>query len=242
MDCAHLDELIKIEQTYWWHIAKQELLLKLLQRFCRPPARIVEGGIGGGNTLHTLSQLGYQVSGLDIIPEAIEHCRKIGISDVQVANLEQPWPLEQGTYDAAVLLDVIEHCDDASAALRNARDVLKPEGKVIVSVPAYQFLMGPWDLKLGHKRRYTSGMLRDHAGAAGLKVEWLSYWNSFSLPPAVVVRTFERLCVADRGSEFPRVPDAINKTFIALSAAERAIMDKVSLPAGLSIMGVLSRA
>jgi SAM-dependent methyltransferase len=241
MDCAHLDELITIEQTYWWHIAKQELLLKVLQRFCPAPARVVEGGVGGGNNLLTLRRLGYEVSGLDIMPEAIEHCRQLGLSDVYVHDLQQPWPQAGGGFDAAIMLDVVEHCDDAPAVLRHASDTLNNTGKVIVTVPAIPFLMGPWDQALGHKRRYTHNSLAEHAQQAGLRLTWWSYWNSFSLPPALVVRTFERFFVSERDTKFPRVPPLVNKTFIMLSAAERAVLDKAPLPLGLSLIGVLSR-
>jgi 2-polyprenyl-3-methyl-5-hydroxy-6-metoxy-1,4-benzoquinol methylase len=143
MDRTHLDELISIEQTYWWHMAKQELLLDLLKRECPPPAKILEGGVGSGNNLLTLKKLGYEVSGLDQMQAAVDYCHSIGINDVQLHDLQQPWPTEQKMYDVVILLDVIEHCQHPSQVLCHAERTLCSGGKIIVSVPAIPFLMGP---------------------------------------------------------------------------------------------------
>jgi len=58
---------------------------------------------------------------------------------------------------------------------------------------------------LGHYRRYSKRLLRDHAHEAGLRVEWLSYWNAFTLPAAIVVRLLER---CGRKQRAGRVPSA----------------------------------
>ena len=77
------------------------------------------------------------------------------------------------------------------------------------TVPAGPLLMGPWDAMLGHRRRYTSSLFRSQARAAGLRVAWLSHWNSFSLPPALVVRTVEKALGGQRSAEFPPVSPLI---------------------------------
>src|SRR5262245_24170330 len=84
LDAKHLDELIQVDRTYWWHVAKRELGLDLLRRHFPPPARLVEGGLGGGANLLTFRDLGYGVSGFDMIPDAIELCRRLGIDDARV--------------------------------------------------------------------------------------------------------------------------------------------------------------
>jgi SAM-dependent methyltransferase len=242
MDQRHLDALIAVERSYWWHVAKRELVTELLKRHCPPPARLVEGGVGGGANLLAYRDLGYDVSGFDVMPESVEHCCGLGIGDVRRHDLEEPWPVERGPVDAVVLLDVIEHVADPVRVLANASGVLAPGGLVLVTVPAIPALMGPWDRMLGHYRRYSARMLRDQARAAGLQTAWLSHWNAFTLPAAVVVRTAEKLGFRrGSGGEFPPVSPAVNALLVRLARAERWWNRRLRLPLGLSLVGVLKR-
>lgn len=239
MDHKHLDALIAIERTYWWHVAKRALVLGLLRKHAPPPGRLVEGGVGGGANLLAYRDLGYEVTGFDLIPESVEHCRGLGLEDVRVHNLQEPWPVPPRSARAAVLLDVIEHVAEPALVLRNAADLLGAGGKVIVTVPAIPSLMGPWDEMLGHYRRYSPRLLREHAREAGLKVRWLSYWNSFALPPALVIRGLEKRRGGRRSAEFPPVSPFMNATLKGLAAAERGWMRLAPVPAGLSLAAVL---
>jgi SAM-dependent methyltransferase len=242
MDRKHLEALVAVERSYWWHVAKRELVTELLLRRCPPPARLVEGGVGGGANLLSLGGLGYDVSGFDVMPEAVAHCQALGVADVRQHDLEHAWPVERGPAGAVVLLDVIEHVPDPVRVLKNAAEVLGPGGQMIVTVPAIPALYGPWDRMLGHQRRYSARLLRDHAGAAGLRVAWLSHWNAFTLPAAAAVRTAEKLGLArGGGAEFPPVSPGVNRLLIALARLERQGMRAVRLPIGLSLVGVLTR-
>jgi len=241
MDPKHLEELIAVERGYWWHVAKRELVLELLRQHFPPPARLVEGGVGGGANLLAYRELGYDVSGFDLMPEAVAHCQGLGIADVRTLDLEQSWPLENGPARVVVLLDVIEHVADPVQVLRNAAATLDEAGGILLTVPAIPALLGPWDRMLGHYRRYSRRLLREHAQAAGLRVHWLSSWNAFTLPPAIVVRTLERLGRTRRSAEFPRVSPATNRALITLARIERGLIRTTGLGAGLSLVGVLKR-
>ena len=239
MDRRHLEELIAVERGYWWHVAKRELVLSLLKRYAAAPGRLIEGGIGGGANALAFREQGYDYQGFDLFPESIEHARSLGIESVQVWDLQEPWPVAANSARAVVLLDVIEHLTDPIKALANAAEALGPDGIVIVTVPAIPGLMGPWDRMLGHHRRYTRSLLKQHAETAGLRVRRLSAWNSFTLPPAVFVRLREKRQERPRSAEFPPVSRPINATLIALARAERAAMRVLPVPIGLSLVAVL---
>lgn len=240
MDTRHLDNLAAIEATYWWNTAKRDLVAWMLARWLPPPGVLIEGGVGAGTNLSTFRELGYEVHGLDLSPEAIEYCRALGVH-ARVHDLEQPWPFEPGSVRAVALLDVIEHLPDPALALRNAAALLEVSGGVVVTVPAIPRLMGPWDEMLGHRRRYTPALLTEHAADAGLRVRWMTHWNAFSLPPALLVRAAERLRGHRESAEFPPVPDAVNAGLKLAARLERRLMEDGSLPVGLSIAAVLTR-
>jgi len=239
MDPKHLEELIRIERRYWWHVAKRDLVRELLGQHAPPPGILVEGGVGGGANLLAFRDQGYRVSGFDLMPEAVENCRTLGLNDVHVHDLQELWPSAGRRARAVVMLDVIEHVPDPVRVLRNAVAMLDDDGAILVTVPAAPYLIGPWDRMLGHYRRYSARLLRDHAHEAGLRIAWLSHWNAFALPLAIVIRTAEKLSGRQRTAEFPAVSDTVNSLLIGLARLERRLMTLVPLASGLSLVGVL---
>jgi SAM-dependent methyltransferase len=240
MDPRHLENLISVERTYWWHVAKRKLVLELLRHHAPPPGLLIEGGVGGGANSLAFRDLGYDVRGFDLMPEAVEHCLGLGLGDVRIHDLQEPWPIEPAVARAIVILDVIEHLPDPVRALRHAAGALRPDGAIVVTVPAIPALMGPWDRMLGHYRRYSRRILKEQAREAGLCVIALSHWNSFTLPAAAVIRTLERLAGNHRSAEFPRVSRPVNALLIRMARLEQRMMSVVPVPAGLSLMGVLT--
>jgi len=241
MDPSHLTQLVDLEDSYWWHVAKRQLAVRLLTRFCPPPGHVVEGGIGSGRNLVEFNRLGYDVSGFDLMQESVDHVRQRGIEDVRVHDLCEPWPVDSGSLRAVVLLDVLEHVPRPIDVLRHAHESLESDGAVIITVPAYPFLFSRWDEQLGHHRRYTVKEFRRQASESGFRVQWMNHWNSFTLPAALAVRGWERLFPRRDQPDFPDVSPMTNRLLLTAAAAERCCMDIPGIPAGLSLVGVLKK-
>jgi SAM-dependent methyltransferase len=241
MEVAHLDQLIQLEDNYWWHVAKRTWATKLLQHYVPPPSRIVEGGIGAAGNLIRWQEMGYQVAGLDCMTESVEHASQIGLNNVHKHDLHQPWPVEPESTNAVVLLDVLEHLKYPVLALRNAAACLKESGKIIFTVPAYPVLYSDWDERLGHFRRYTSSTISQHAKEAGLRIVQMSHWNSFTLPVAFVLRMIRKILPSPSGTEFPKVSPAFNRLLIKLAGWEQRASQTLPIPVGLSLVGVLAK-
>ena len=241
MDPSHLKELVTLEDSYWWHVAKRQLVLRLLEQYCPAPGRLVEGGIGSGRNLVEFNELGYDVTGFDLMPESVQHVRDRGIEDVRVHDLGQPWPVENSSLRAVVLLDVLEHVEDPAHVLQHAHASLEADGAVIITVPAHPWLYSRWDEQLGHYRRYTVKQFRQHAAEAGFRVSWLNYWNSFTMPAAVAVRSWEKLFPKRAQPDFPVVSPFTNRALLTAAAAERWCLSHFGIPTGLSIAGVLQK-
>lgn len=241
MQASHLQQLVELEDSYWWHVAKRELVCKLLHKFCPPPGRLAEGGIGSGRNLIEFQKLGYDVSGFDLMPESVDHVRSRGISNVQVHDLGTEWPVPENSLTAVMLLDVLEHVEFPVTVLEHAHRALTDDGAAIITVPAYPWLYGRWDVQLGHFRRYTTSEFRRHAAEAGFRVQWLNHWNSFTLPAAMAVRGWEKMFPTRDQPDFPEVSSVTNRALLTAAAAERWCLDKIPVPAGLSLVGVLKK-
>ena len=202
----------------------------------------MEGGIGSGRNLLEFQELGYEAHGYDLLEASVEMAKNRGLEHVQTHDLHAPWPLEDGSASAVVMLDVLEHMAEPVPVLEHAARVLKPDGVVILTVPAYPMLFGKWDEILGHHRRYTRRTLRQHAEQAGFELSWCQHWNSFTLPIAMGLRLKERIWPKRDAAEFPRVSNWVNSTLLGCAKVERSLLLRMGMPCGLSIAGVLKHA
>lgn len=244
MDPKHLDELVTLEETYWWHVAKRKLICNLLARHFPAPGRLLEGGIGSARNLLQFRDLGYDVAGFDISSDAVQRARMRGLDNVKLHDLSQPWPVEDGSLRVVVLLDVLEHLPNPIEVLRDMARTLEPNGGIVLTVPAIPWLYGDWDRALGHFCRYSPRLLRAQAAEAGLRIMSLGHWNSFTLPAAVIVRGWQRWTpVQGRAAEFPRVSSVTNCLLLQFAGIERWVTTTagIPVPCGLSLVAVLTR-
>jgi SAM-dependent methyltransferase len=79
--------------------------------------------------------------------------------------------------DTVVALNVVEHIPDDVGALRTMGQMVGRGGRVVVLVPAMEWLFGSLDEELQHQRRYSRRTLQDTVQAAGLRVEALLWLN-----------------------------------------------------------------
>ena len=97
-------------------------------------------------------------------------CSDINFTDEDIAAASKPGinkvrNIPQQSFDIVIMLDVLEHIEDDLAFLQH--DVvprLRPEGHVVMSVPAHPSLFTSHDTFLGHYRRYTRRQLLDVSG------------------------------------------------------------------------------
>lgn len=80
-------------------------------------------------------------------------------------------------FDTLLYIDVLEHIPDASNELQRAADLLRPNGHLILVVPAFQFLYSPFDKAIGHVCRYDRPLLRSQMPAAFEEVH-MNYLDS----------------------------------------------------------------
>ncbi len=66
-----------------------------------------------------------------------------------------------GLFDTAVFVHVLEHIEKDREALNKVHEVLLPNGKVLIEVPALPSLFSVHDEMLGHYRRYNKKILKD---------------------------------------------------------------------------------
>lgn len=233
-------DLYDLEETHWWHKSKRDLVSFFLRiNLLNKKTKILDVGCGTGKNLEAFSRYG-KVSGIDNSPDAIAFCKKRGFKDVTLGSIEK-MPYKKDHFGAITALDVLEHVDD-SKALKEINRVLKKDGVLIITVPAFQWLWSRWDEVLFHKRRYTEKTLSKVLRNNGFKIIKISYIYSFLVIPALVIRSFKKIFYNDYyPSDFKLGNKVINNLLSILAQSERVFLVSSKIPFGTSLIGVAKK-
>jgi SAM-dependent methyltransferase len=140
----------------------------------------IEIGSGTGTNAALLLEAGLErLTVTETDPELVERLRERFAGDERITLrrldlLDAP----AAEHSAFLALNVLEHIEDDVAALAAAARLVRPNGSVVVFVPAFPFAMSDFDRAIGHHRRYTKETARNALVGAGLAVEDLRYVNA----------------------------------------------------------------
>jgi len=123
----------------------------------------------GALTRHFLE--GNEVVGLDVDRVALDKAAELGIEPV-LANVEEPLPFADASFDAVVAGELLEHLQFPEALVAEARRVLRPGGILVGSVPnafrvqsRLRFLRGrPPEDDPTHLRMFSPDAVRELLG------------------------------------------------------------------------------
>jgi 2-polyprenyl-3-methyl-5-hydroxy-6-metoxy-1,4-benzoquinol methylase len=241
MDERLMHAMLAVDEQHWWYRGRRAILAGELARLRLPVgAEVLDAGCGSGRTLLELASYG-EVTGVDLSEDAAAVARRRGDFDVRIARLEQ-LPFDDETFDLVTCLDVIEHTPDDIVALRELRRVSKPQGQLMITVPAYQALWSRHDVANHHYRRYSRRSLRAAAQTAGWQIERMTSFNSLLLAPAAVIRLLQRNRPAsgDYSTDLRLGRRGLNRLLEQpLRLEARWLAGGRTLPAGLSLLAVV---
>jgi SAM-dependent methyltransferase len=123
-----------------------------------------------------LEARGFEVVSTDLSPAAVNVLRERVQGPVLEADMTA-LPFSDGSFDAVVAGEVIEHISDDVPALREAKRVLRAGGSLALSVPAHPEWFGASDRWAGHVRRYTREGLAGAISDAGLERTSIRPWG-----------------------------------------------------------------
>lgn len=103
------------------------------------------------------------------------HAFNYDISDDRVLEIKKY------KFDTAICINLLEHIEDDVKALSNMYQVLEPEGRLILIVPAFPILYGSIDKVDGHFRRYNKKGLQNKLKKCGFSVQKSLYMDIFGI-------------------------------------------------------------
>lgn len=241
MDRAVYERMAKNQAHHWWFAARREILATLISGLPRPQ-RILEVGCGTGANLEMLTRFG-TVTGLELDDGARAHAKATcPAAHILPGALPDGLPaLDEGPFDLVCMFDVLEHIEDDRAALAALARHVAPQGSLLVTVPAYQWMFGAHDRAHHHHRRYSGRRLEQVARDAGYTVTRKGHFNSLLFPLAGAQRAAAALGLARGPSDEPP-PPLVNEVLRWTFALERRLLDSPLCRVGLSAWVLLRHA
>jgi len=241
MEKPEYELMYRIETTYWWYTARRWLVMRILRRHLKGSSLAgLDVGCGTGGNIMALNKFS-TMSGCDIAPEAVDFCRNRGLTSVVLQDRPDGLPFPDSRFDFVTGFDVMEHIENDARMLADMARVLKPNGLILLTVPAYKSLWSVHDESMHHKRRYDRADLLEKLGAAGFVPERTTHLNAFLMLLIMPVRRL--LTLTKRGREMSSdfnlpLPRWLNAIFHVVFCSEWAILRFLPLPFGLSLLCV----
>jgi SAM-dependent methyltransferase len=228
------------DERHWWYRARRQVVAELIRRkvSLSQDAKLLEIGCGTGHNLPMLGEFG-QVDALEVDPTAR------GMAEKRLGRtvLSSPLPALEGvsddTYDMVAALDVVEHIPDDKAALEGIARVLKPGGKLLMTVPAHQWMWSAHDVVNHHQRRYSKRDFKKLVDQSPLQLETIGYLNSLLFPLAMAQRLTSKITGEEDANLAPPA-EPVNQVLERVFALERRLIGRIPLPPGLSLFAVAS--
>jgi SAM-dependent methyltransferase len=237
MEKNSYDVEAKVESFHWWFAVRKKLLKSILSSINVPINGVtLDIGCGVGSNLRALGLAGlYKTVGLDRSFYALSLAKSRLNLPLINGDLNQ-LPVRSKSFGLIIAMDILEHLEDDANGIRELYRVLKNEGTLILTVPAFGFLWGIQDVVTGHKRRYSRKEILVKLRQGGFTILRSSYFNFFLFFPILMVRRMIHLMGLRIESENEVNFPLINFLFKTIFSLEVYLLKYLSFPFGVSIL------
>jgi SAM-dependent methyltransferase len=232
----------ELEENHWWFASRLARIHDLVRAHLpRSGGLLLDLGCGSGRTARSFEQYG-RVVGSDLSSAPLADDAAKGRR--RLASRAEQLPFKNGTFDLITALDLVEHLEQDLPAFGEMFRVLRPDGVLILTVPAMPLLYGPHDRVLGHWRRYSSAELRRRVlRSGGGGAPRIGYFMSLLFPLLLAWRLAAKVfgTGSARSDSGRPLPAWLNRALGAVMGLERALSARVPLGVGSTLTCVVTR-
>ena len=189
--------MFEVEETHWWYRTLHELVLENIQSiFTTRELRILDAGCGTGGCLRYLARQQYvNLQGFDVSQYALDICNANGLnvfsSDLRDFNKY----IAPTTLDVIICNDVFYFLDttERQNVLSAFWESLRPEGLLLMNVPAIQAFHGMHDRAVGIHRRFCHNDMKRIFKTSDFVIKKMIYWPFLLSPIIWGTRTLQRM-------------------------------------------------
>jgi 2-polyprenyl-3-methyl-5-hydroxy-6-metoxy-1,4-benzoquinol methylase len=211
-------------------------------------SKVLDAGCGTGLLSLELLRRGCDVTAVDHEPSMVAVSSRTfargGFPDVaaQRMSLGDLGALGRASFDTVYCCDVVEHVEDDGHAMRELASLVRPGGRLVITVPAWQFLYGERDVRMGHFRRYGRRQLADLVRATPtLELESVRWWNVSGFVLNALGRKVLRLKFSEK-FRYERKTSGAKLRAKILNRWFHVFENNVPVPCGLTLIAVARRS
>lgn len=245
MDPAEYAKMYNVEETYWWFQGRKKIVVQTLEAlagFNDPNLKVLDLGCGTGLMLDYLRKKHLAI-GLDFSPLALKFSHQRGI-DRLVQGDVQHMPIQSNSVGIITALDIAEHIPRDDLFFCEILRILKPGGRLLLTVPAHPILWSSHDEALHHFRRYTRRELEGKIRNSGLRLTRMTYCITFTFLPILVFRLLQKALHSKKKApktHLIQLPRWANRLVLATVELEAYLLRFMNLPFGVTLMAVAEK-
>lgn len=241
-------EYYDLERQHWWFVAREKIISNYIKKLITDKTlnqndlKILNVGCGPGRSSQYLSTFG-EVTSVEYDKDCCEFAsEKTGLKIINGSITELPF--DHNFFDLVCAFDVIEHVENDQLAVSEMKRVVKNNGVILITVPAFMSLWSHHDVINHHFRRYKLNEIEKlfDKSSDGNKI-YTSYFNFFLFPPIFLIRTISNLIKSGKnrpgsGSDFETFKPGITNDLLykIMHFESKLINQNFKLPFGVSII------
>jgi len=188
------------EKELWWYkILHEQTLCVIREKHKTKAITILDAACGTGGLIHYLQRNGFQnIKGFDLSPEAVQRSRQKTKADIALLDLKEVllhYPLQ--SFDVVVCHDALYFVgdNDFPGVLNSLWSLLKPNGQLILNLPAGNLFKGMHDRTVGIQERWSYKRVEKMLRLSEVSYKSIDHWNwPFLLSPLILmIRLLQRL-------------------------------------------------
>jgi 2-polyprenyl-3-methyl-5-hydroxy-6-metoxy-1,4-benzoquinol methylase len=239
------------KKSFFWARSRNRVFKKILtqETIGLDNANFLEVGCNNGSFIKYISDVKkFKITGSEIYLKGIILAKKY-IPNVEFLQLDiTKTRLKARHFDVIAAFDVLEHISEDTSALSNIHKMLHDNGKLILSVPQYNFLWSEIDELVHHQRRYNKKDLMLKLKNTGFKVDFISSYVFILFPLMLFSRSFNFLFFKSKKrpeeklSKMVTFPKFVNIIFDFLMRVDEYFISlRLSLPFGGTLVVIASK-
>ncbi len=195
MEKNYYIEYYQYERNHWFFKARNKIILDHITGLVgkdQNQLKILNVGVATGYTSVLLKSISTNITSVEYDEECFDFTNQnvpdIGLVQGSILELD----FQDNEFDLVCAFDVIEHIEDDKLGLSEMERVCKPDGHVVITVPAFMSIWSHHDVINHHFRRYKKKQLKSLFSDTS-KLVFLSYFNFWLFLPVLMFRKINNI-------------------------------------------------